>query len=254
MIRRTQPTSCGTFRPWASSLRSTPSIWRASPTIRPRSRRLIINRYASPLLWLALAVQAGWVVVNGFVLHRSPGLGVLGVVLLAAFTAFAAGHRHHRWRGLSVVVRVLVGAYLLVSVGDRFGVLGRPGDPGVTWGNFSHFIEYTRSVVSFLPGGLAPTLATLATVAEITLGSALILGVRMRLTALAAAFLMAVYGVAMTISLPPEEQFHYNVFVVGAAVLVLATLGRYPLTIDALLNRIMWRHAHTPLGEETSAT
>ncbi|MGI8591917.1 MAG: hypothetical protein ACR2M5_13205, partial [Nakamurella sp.] len=66
--------------------------------------------------------------------------------------------------------------------------------------------------------------AVLATIAEIILGVALLLGIRLQLAALAAAPLLAIYGTSMTISLPAAEQFHYDVFVLCAGMLTLATL------------------------------
>lgn len=122
-----------------------------------------MNRYATAILWLALIAQATWVALNSLVLHRSPGLDVVGVVILATFTAFAALHRDRRWRGLTVIVRTLMAASFLLAVRDRFGVLGPPGQSGVSWGGFAPFVDYTRSMTTFLPGGLAPTLAVLAT-------------------------------------------------------------------------------------------
>ncbi len=41
----------------------------------------------------------------------------------------------------------------------------------------------------------------------------------------------------MVISLPVAEQFHYNVFVLAAGMLVLAGLTKIPLTLDAVLAR-----------------
>lgn len=196
-----------------------------------------MKRYAVAVLWVALAVQATWVILNSATLHRSPALDVLGVVILLTFTAFAALRQHRRWRWLAVIVRTLMAADFLLAVGDRFGVLGQPGASGVSWGDFKHFVDYTRSVTTFLPGSLAPSLAVLATIAEITLAVALLLGVRLQLAALGAALLLGIYGASMMISLPAAEQFHYNVFVLGAGMLTLATLARSPLTVDAALGR-----------------
>ncbi len=67
--------------------------------------------------------------------------------------------------------------------------------------------------------------------------SALLLGLRLRLAALGAAGLLAIYGTSMMISLPVAEQFHYNVFVLAAGMLVLAGLTKIPLTLDAVLAR-----------------
>lgn len=201
-----------------------------------------MNGYARAVLWLALAVQASWAILNGLILDRSPGMDPLGVVILAAFTAFAALRRRPWGRWLAVVVRFLLGADFLLSVGDRFGLLGPAGAPGVSWGDFAHFTDYTRSVTSFLPGSLAATLAVLATIAELGLGAALLLGFRLRFTALASALLLGIYGTSMMISLPAAEQFHYAVFVLGAGMLTLATLAPPPVSLDAT------GAAHIPRG------
>src|SRR5262249_28872401 len=90
---------------------------------------------------------------------------------------------------------------------------------------------------SFLPGGLAPPLAVLATIGEITFGLALLLGVQLRLTALGAACLLACFGTSMTVSLPVAEQFHYCVFVLAVGMLGLAAAERHPLSLDTVLTR-----------------
>lgn len=93
-------------------------------------------------------------------------------------------------------------------------------------------------MTTFLPGSLAPTLAVLATVAEVTLGTALLLGIPLRLSALAAALLLGIHGTSMMILLPPAEQFHYNVFVLSAGMLAVATVHRSPLTHRLALSRV----------------
>lgn len=192
-----------------------------------------MRRGAIRLLWFAVAVQAGWLLLNGLVLHRSPGVDVTGGVIWLSVAAFAVLHR--RWPGVTVLVRAVMAADLLLAVADRFGILGQPGAPGVSSGNFARFVDYTHEVAGFLPRGMAPTLAVIATVAEITLATALLLGFRLRLAALGSAALLATYGICMTISLPPAQQFHYNVFLLGASMLALAALDPTTLTVDRLL-------------------
>ncbi|MGI8678131.1 MAG: hypothetical protein ACR2LX_05485 [Jatrophihabitans sp.] len=75
--------------------------------------------------------------------------------------------------------------------------------------------DYTHTVPAFLPRRVAPPLAVTATVAEITLGLALLLGIQLRRAALGSASLLAVYGICMTLTLPLAQQFHYNVLILG---------------------------------------
>lgn len=204
------------------------------------------NAVAVAVLWLAVAVQATWVLLNSLTLHRSPGLDVAGVIILVAFTAFAALHARPRWRWLAFLIRALMASDFLLAVADRFGVLGPPGTPGVVSGDFAHFIDYTRSVASFAPESFGPILAVLATIAELTFATVLLLGIRLPLAAFGAALLLATYATSMTISLPPAEQFHYNVFVLSAGMLTLATLNRSPLTKDGALSHLRRPWLRTP--------
>lgn len=182
--------------------------------------RTIDQATATRVLWLAVAAQAGWLLLNGLLWHRAPGLDPIGAIVGATVAAFAVLRR--RWS--AVAVRVLMAADFLLAVADRFGALGRPGAAGVSWGDFPHFVAYTRTVVAFLPAGFAPSLAVAATVAEVALGLALLFGVLVRLAAPAAAGLLGVYGICMSVSLPAAEQFHYNVFLLCAAMVALATV------------------------------
>lgn len=184
--------------------------------------QLQAGRFACTALWLALGLQIGWLTLNATVLHRQPALSTIGAGFLVLSFVFATFHR--RWRWVIVMMRVVMSADFLLAVADRFGLLGAPGQPGVQWGDFGHFVSYTRTVISFAPAGLGPAAAACATVAEIILGLALLLGIQVRLAAAGAAVLLAVYATAMTISLPAAEQFHYNVIVLGAAMLTLAAL------------------------------
>lgn len=191
-----------------------------------------MRRVAFGLLWVALAAEGAWVALDRFFIHQRPGLDLLGAGVAAFFVVFAALGR--RWRWLALGARWVMALEFLLAVADRFGLLGPPGAPDVSWGDFAHFVAYTRQVNAFLPAGLAPVLAVLATVAELTLGMALAVGFRTRLTALGAAALLLCYGVAMTISLPPAQQFHYVVFILCTGMFALATVDASLLSLDAL--------------------
>lgn len=110
-----------------------------------------------------------------------------------------------------------LGAAFLSAVGERFGLWGNDGPHP-----FADFIRYTGKVNSFLPAATYPTLAVLATVAERTIGLALIAGFRLRWTALAAALLLAIFGTAMAISFGLNSPLDYSVFSASAAALLLS--------------------------------
>lgn len=176
---------------------------------------------AGAALWTALGVQLAWLTLNATVLHRHPGMDAIGAVILVVALIFAGLHRRSRWA--AVAMRIVMAAEFLLAVADRFRLLGAPGQAGVQWGSFANFVSYTRSVIAFLPDDIAPTAAIGATVAEIALGIALLLGLQIRLAAAGAGALLVLYATAMSISLPAAEQFHYNVIVLCTTMFALAT-------------------------------
>ena len=114
--------------------------------------------------------------------------------------------------------RVALGAAFLSGIASRFGLWGK----GVGYGSFANFVRYTAEVNAFMPASTIPFLAWAATVAELVLGVALILGVRLRWAALGSALLLLLFGTAMAISFGLKEPLDYSVFSASAAALLLA--------------------------------
>jgi len=114
--------------------------------------------------------------------------------------------------------RVVLGAAFLSGIASRFGLWGK----GVGYGSFANFVRYTAEVNAFMPASTIPFLAWAATVAELVLGVALILGVRLRWAALGSALLLLLFGTAMAISFGLKEPLDYSVFSASAAALLLA--------------------------------
>ncbi|MGZ3576222.1 MAG: MauE/DoxX family redox-associated membrane protein, partial [Vulcanimicrobiaceae bacterium] len=83
-------------------------------------------------------------------------------------------------------------------------------------------IHYTAQVNAFMPSWSIPFLAYAATVAEFTLGILLVSGIAPRITAYASTALLAIFAIAMTISLGLKSPLDYSVFSASAASLLLA--------------------------------
>ena len=141
----------------------------------------------------------------------------------------------HRWQNIlgkriaPTVLRWMLGLTLLSAVVDRFGGWGAYGHPNVSWGDWAHFVAYTAKVNGFLPAGLAPTLAMLATAAETVLGIALLLGLFPRSVAWASAGLFVAFAAAMSLSFGVKAPLNYSVFVDAAAALLL---GAWPPRVN----------------------
>lgn len=113
--------------------------------------------------------------------------------------------------------RIALGAAFLSGIASRFGWWGA----GVGYGNFANFERATAEVNAFMPAAAIPFLAWAATAAEFGFGVALVLGVWRRWTALGSAILLALFGLAMTISQGIKSPLDYSVFSASACALLL---------------------------------
>jgi uncharacterized membrane protein YphA (DoxX/SURF4 family) len=114
--------------------------------------------------------------------------------------------------------RYALAAAFLSGIASRFGLWGKD----VGFGNFANFMKYTAEVNSFMPASTIPFLAWAATAAELILGVALVVGVRLRQVAVGSALLLAVFGVAMAVSFGLKSPLDYSVFSASAAAALLA--------------------------------
>lgn len=115
---------------------------------------------------------------------------------------------------------------------DRLGCWGPYGKTFVSWGDWTHFMDYAKQVMSFLPASLVPVFAIAATIAEILSGTLLLIGKWTRLAAMASGVLSLLFGIAMAISNGLQDPIGYSVFTVSAASFLLATLPVYKWSVD----------------------
>jgi len=133
------------------------------------------------------------------------------------------------------ILRFALGLGFILPVMDRLGWMGAPGSAGVAWGDWSHFIDYTHTLVPFLNRPLANIMGIFATMAESTFGVCLILGFKIKQMALGAAILTCSFGICMAVFIGIAAPFGYPVFVFTGAALVLSGLGRWQWSIDHYL-------------------
>ncbi|BAU52463.1 TQO small subunit DoxD [Mucilaginibacter gotjawali] len=133
----------------------------------------------------------------------------------------------------SIYLRAAIGSAYLWEVADRLGLLGANGKPHVGWGDWVHFLAYARQVMSFLPAGIVPALATFATIGEAVFGLLLILGLFTRIAAIGSGLLSLGFACAMAISFGIDSPLGYSVFTLSAASFLLATLPDYAWSLDA---------------------
>lgn len=141
-------------------------------------------------------------------------------------------------------LRVTAGTAYLWEVADRLGLLGAHGQPHVGWGDWAHFTAYAKQVMAFLPAGMVPVLATLATIGEGVFGLLLIMGLFTRFAAVGSGILSFCFAVAMAVSFGIESPLGYSVFTLSAASFVLAGLQGHAWSLDNVV-----ASPQTPLRE-----
>lgn len=115
-------------------------------------------------------------------------------------------------------LRWSLGLTFLSACADRFGFWGPPGSKYAVWGDWAHFVAYSATLNWYLPIWLQTPVAWMATIAEISLGLALIIGLYLRRVAYSSAVLLALFALAMTFSVGIKSPLNSSVFVdAGAA-------------------------------------
>ena len=132
-------------------------------------------------------------------------------------------------------LRIALGVGYLVPGLDRLGVWGKNGAPGISWGDWQHFMQYAREVMQFLPPSIVPFLAVTATAGEIIFGLAMLLGVCTRWAAAGSGVLSLCFALAMAISFGIVSPLSYSVFTVSAASFLLAVQPQYAWSIDQFI-------------------
>lgn len=134
-----------------------------------------------------------------------------------------------------LILRLALGIGFLMPVMDRMGLMGPYGANGVTWGDWKHFVDYTHTLVPFASRQMANIMSLLATIGELLFGICLIIGFRIKESALGAGFLTLGFGLCMAIFVSIKAPFSYPVFVFTGSAFVLSGTGHYQWSIDNYL-------------------
>jgi uncharacterized membrane protein YphA (DoxX/SURF4 family) len=132
----------------------------------------------------------------------------------------------------SIFLRVAIAIPYLWFVSDRLGILGANGQPHVGWGDWQHFLQYAREVMSFLPAAVIPFFAITATAFELIFGLLLLFGRFTKIAAAGSGILSFLFAVSMAISFGIESPLGYSVFTVSAASFSLAAMPVYYWSFD----------------------
>ncbi|MDO4879833.1 MAG: DoxX family protein [Capnocytophaga sp.] len=130
---------------------------------------------------------------------------------------------------IKLFLRVAVSTAMLSAVADRFGLW--PAEISV-WGNMDNFLQYTQSLLPYLPASLANAGGWIATVLEIVFPICLLLGFKTELVAKLSGALIACFGLAMFTSVGLKATFDYSVWNAVGACLAISCLKEKHWEID----------------------
>ena len=132
-------------------------------------------------------------------------------------------------------VRLAVSTAFLSAVADRLGFWGAPGASHVSWGNWTNFVAYSNMLNFFVPESFGNILAIGATLLEVILAMLLLVGYKLRFSALVAGMLLIIFATVMTLSLGIKSTFAYSVWVGASACFLLRNADSFPFSIDCYI-------------------
>jgi hypothetical protein len=123
-----------------------------------------------------------------------------------------------------ITLRFCLSAAFLSAIGDRFGWWGGYGAKNVSWGDWTHFLQFVSELNPFVPKALIPTLGAVETAIEFALAVALLSGFYQRIVAWASAALLMSFALTMSFALGILAPLGYSVFTAAAAALLLGAV------------------------------
>ncbi len=135
---------------------------------------------------------------------------------------------------IKLFLRLAISAGFLSASADRFGLW--PNDVSV-WGNWNSFLEYTEIINPWIPLSFIPTLAIIATVAEIGFAVFLLIGFKTELFAKLSGLLLLLFALSMTFSTGIKGAFDFSVFSASAAAFALSLMKEKYLEIDSYFQK-----------------
>jgi uncharacterized membrane protein YphA (DoxX/SURF4 family) len=116
-------------------------------------------------------------------------------------------------------LRISLSAGFLSANADRFGMWPKKVS---AWGNWQSFVDYTKSLIPFVPESIVLFFAVTASILEIAFGFLLLSNFKTHLVAKASATLLLLFALAMTFSNSIKGPLDYSVFTASAAAFSLS--------------------------------
>ena len=133
---------------------------------------------------------------------------------------------------IKIFLRLAISIGFLSAVADRFGLWSKEVS---VWGNWDNFLSYSQVINPWFPNSLIPTIAVLATVAEIIFAVFLIVGFKTELFAKWSGFLLLAFALSMSFSSGIKGALDFSVFSASAGAFALSLMKEKYLELDNLI-------------------
>ncbi|HUH28431.1 DoxX family protein [Gelidibacter sp.] len=135
---------------------------------------------------------------------------------------------------IKLFLRFSIAIGFLSASADRLGMWAKEYS---AWGNWDSFLEYTKVLNPWVPNSLIPTIAIIATGAEVNFAIFLLIGFKTELFAKLSGILLLIFALSMTFSIGIKSVFDYSVFTASAAAFALSLLKEKYLEVDTLIQK-----------------
>jgi len=135
---------------------------------------------------------------------------------------------------IKLFLRLGISLSFLSAVADRFGIWGIEVS---AWGNWDNFVAYTKAINPWFPESIIPTIAILATTAEIVFALCLLIGFKTELFAKLSGVLLLLFALSMTFSTGVKGALDYSVFTASAGAFALSFMKDKYLELDSLIKK-----------------
>ncbi|MCG3462875.1 DoxX family protein [Xenorhabdus bovienii] len=135
-------------------------------------------------------------------------------------------------RYAALIARYSLAIAYLVAVADRLGLCGEYGDPQITWGNFTVFLGVVKHLNPWAPDFMIPIFGWGVTILEVALPIFLIIGFKIKETALVSAALLLIFAVTMTTTGLLKSVFDYSVLSAFSCSLLLYCFEKFRMNED----------------------
>ncbi|MEQ1963941.1 MauE/DoxX family redox-associated membrane protein [Xenorhabdus khoisanae] len=124
-------------------------------------------------------------------------------------------------RYATLIARYSLSIAFLVAVADRLGFYGEYGEEQITWGNFTVFLEVVKHLNPWAPDFMIPIFGWGVTLLEIILPICLMIGFKIKESALISAILLLIFAIAMATTGLLKSVFDYSVLSAFSCALLL---------------------------------